>query len=133
MPKSTISINGCWRHACCSRSCWVRWASYSTGLSAALRLSSTGLINRLHISFTRELHRRNPLLHVVSIGTQFYRKLRVEVPAAYLWGIRLGILLFVIFAFEGYGMGAIKAHTVGGPDGGEGLPFVNWSTKHGDL
>ncbi|MEL6660530.1 MAG: hypothetical protein AAFR36_28955 [Bacteroidota bacterium] len=69
----------------------------------------------------------------ILIGIQFYRKLRVELPAAYLWGIRLGILLFVIFAFEGYGMGAIKAHTVGGPDGGEGLPFVNWSTKHGDL
>ena len=69
----------------------------------------------------------------IIIGIQFYRKLRVELPAAYLWGIRLGLLLFVIFAFEGYGMGAINAHTVGAPDGGEGLPFVNWSTEHGDL
>ncbi len=53
-------------------------------------------------------------------------------PAQYLWGIRMGILLFVVFAFEGGLMGSRMAHTIGGPDGDEGLPFLNWSKKYGD-
>lgn len=67
------------------------------------------------------------------IGILFFRSTRIALAEAYLWSIRIGILLFVLFALEGYAMGAILAHTVGAPDGGEGLPFVNWSKNHGDL
>jgi hypothetical protein len=57
-----------------------------------------------------------------------------ERPApAYLSGIRLGLLLFFLGSLEGAAMVANGAHTVGAPDGGAGLPFVNWSTRAGDL
>jgi hypothetical protein len=62
----------------------------------------------------------------------FYRYPPAVAPS-YLWGIRIGILFFVIFAFQGGIMGSRLSHTVGNKDGGEGLPIVNWSTQHGDL
>ncbi len=67
------------------------------------------------------------------IGYLFFVKKFPALPAAYVWGIRLGILFFVIFAFEGGVMAAKLAHTVGGSNSSPGLPVINWSTKYGDL
>jgi hypothetical protein len=53
--------------------------------------------------------------------------------AGYLWGIRVGLVLFVIGSFQGFMMVANMGHGIPGPDGGPGLPFVNWSTTGGDL
>ncbi|PJJ79586.1 hypothetical protein [Mucilaginibacter auburnensis] len=66
------------------------------------------------------------------IGYLFFTEPLPMLPANYIWGIRMGIILFVIFAFEGGLMGSRMSHTVGGPDGEEGLPFLNWSKKYGD-
>ncbi len=72
-------------------------------------------------------------LFTAYIGILFFKSHFSELPIAYLWGIRLGILLFVIFALQGYVMGARMSHTVGASDGGTGLRFLNWSVQYGDL
>jgi hypothetical protein len=69
---------------------------------------------------------------------------------AWGWSLRLGVSIFVLGAASGGLMVgptaeqrqalaeheqvmAIGGHTVGAPDGGEGIPGVGWSRHHGDL
>jgi hypothetical protein len=63
----------------------------------------------------------------------FFRQKTFDAPTSYIWGIRLGLLLFVIFSFEGGLMASRLSHTIGGNDGEAGLPVVNWSKLYGDL
>jgi hypothetical protein len=55
-----------------------------------------------------------------------------NLPGYYVLSIRLGLILFVIFSLEGFVMGSRLTHTIGGPDGGAGLPILNWSYTYGD-
>ncbi len=66
------------------------------------------------------------------IGILFLTNNFPDLPIHYVWSIRLGIIIFVIFAFEGFVMGGRMTHTIGGADGGAGIPILNWSTKFGD-
>ena len=62
----------------------------------------------------------------------FFRN-HATLPRTYLLGIRLGIVVFLVGSVIGGGISANGGHTIGGVDGGPGLPFVNWSLHAGDL
>lgn len=68
------------------------------------------------------------------IAFLFFQKSFPDLPIAYVWGIRLGLVLFVIFAFAGGIMAAKLSHNVGGDmSASKGLPLLNWSKQFGDL
>lgn len=71
-------------------------------------------------------------LYTGYIGILFCTGDFAELPDYYLWAIRFGIFLFVIFALEGAIIGANGSHRVGGA-GGSAIPFLNWSLQYGDL
>lgn len=62
-----------------------------------------------------------------------YFKAEIDLPQSVLWGMRLGLILFLAACFEGGYMSAQIGHTVGAADGGAGVPVVNWSATGGDL
>ena len=64
----------------------------------------------------------------------FWKRSFPQLPAAYVWGIRFGLVLFVVFAFSGGMMAARLSHTVGSAmETTKGIPLLNWSRESGDL
>ncbi|MCH6200190.1 hypothetical protein MMU07_11390 [Aquiflexum sp. LQ15W] len=51
----------------------------------------------------------------------------------YKRGIQLGMLVFVVASLEGFLMVGNLGHTIGAPDGQEGIFFFNWAKTYGDL
>ncbi len=69
---------------------------------------------------------------MISIGSLLTAYLAVlyfradfSLPTAVVWGMRLGLIVFVLGSVEGGYMASQTGHMVGAADGGAGLPFVN--------
>lgn len=62
-----------------------------------------------------------------------YFRPHADLAPAVVWGIRLGLIVFLLASAEGFLMINRQGHTVGAPDGGPGLLFLNWHTQFGDL
>ncbi|OYQ33131.1 hypothetical protein CHU92_13390 [Flavobacterium cyanobacteriorum] len=73
------------------------------------------------------------MVHTSYIAIRFFMIPSTTGQPLVLFAFKLSLIILIIFAFEGFAMGAMLKHTVGAPDGGKGLPIVNWSSHNGDL
>ncbi len=121
----------------------VRW---TIGVAMAIEncLHHPAIRARHHLALQQPIRVRRDYFSVmgVTIGVNtlammlFLWIVRRDTPssrAGYIWGIRLGVAIFLLASLQGGLIVSNNAHTVGAPDGGPGLPFVNWSTGAGDL
>ncbi|MCC5944716.1 MAG: hypothetical protein JJT94_07250 [Bernardetiaceae bacterium] len=72
-------------------------------------------------------------LYTAYIGILFFTQDFPHLPIYYVWAIRLSILIFVIFAFEGFLMGNQMSHSIGLENDNSNLLILGWSKIAGDL
>jgi len=73
---------------------------------------------------------------VIAVLALRTRGLDLGVAAGIRWGLGLcvvGMVEAVSMLGNGFTSTTTGAHTVGAPDGGAGMPFTDWSLRHGDL
>jgi hypothetical protein len=72
-------------------------------------------------------------IYTAYVGYLFFSNSFPELPTYYVWAIRLSIVLFVVFSFEGFAMGSRLSHNVGAANDNSNLLIVGWSKTFGDL
>lgn len=72
-------------------------------------------------------------IYACYVGLIFSHTNFPNLPAYYVWAIRLSIFIFIIFSFEGILMGGRQTHTIGTQVQITFLPVLKWNMKEGDL
>ena len=72
-------------------------------------------------------------IYTAYVGVLFFKHSFPELPNYYVWAIRLGIIVFVIFSFEGFAMGSRMNHSVGALNDNSNWFILGWSKTVGDL
>ncbi len=72
-------------------------------------------------------------LYTAYVGLLFFKNDFPTLPNYYLWAIRLGIIIFVVFSFEGFAMGSRLSHSVGPMNDNSNWFILGWSKTVGDL
>ena len=72
-------------------------------------------------------------LYTAYIGFLFFTQSFPNLPSYYIWAIRLGILIFVVFSFEGALMSSQMSHSVGAINDNSNWWIIGWSKTVGDL
>ena len=123
---------------------WLAWAFGVAMLIENTLIAMQALRGvRSHMNFTTTFNSLTfaamgifVIVNTLALAVLLLLYLRAEtgLPQVLSWSIVLGLLLLFAGSIEGTLMvSKYAAHTVGAADGGPGLPFVNWSTGHGDL
>ena len=72
-------------------------------------------------------------IYAAYVGLLFFTQSFPNLPDYYVWAIRLGILIFVVFSFEGFLMGSQMNHSVGALNDNSNWFIIGWSKTVGDL
>jgi hypothetical protein len=72
-------------------------------------------------------------IYTAYVGFLFFSQSFPDLPSYYVWAIRMGIVIFVIFSFEGFLMGSRMNHSVGALNDNSNWFIVGWSKTAGDL
>lgn len=72
-------------------------------------------------------------LYAVYVAYLFFVYSFPHLPLYYVWAIRLGLIIFVLFSFQGLIMGSRLSHSVGENVSVSSVPLLKWNCTTGDL